>query len=125
MQVIFSPNGYIVDDGSLSYADVYHLAFDNQKPDDPGLGYLARIAALLVDTARLDPDISLTRMAKTPHQADFFPLLAELPYVLGAEFVNINWIEIYFDENYMVSKVYYVHYDYKTEKKTKREICKT
>ena len=39
------------------------------------------------------------------------------------ELTITDWIEVHFDENYMVSKVYYVHYDYKTEKKTKREIC--
>ncbi|MCL2033832.1 MAG: DEAD/DEAH box helicase [Oscillospiraceae bacterium] len=55
--------------------------------------YLGRIASLLVDNIRLDPDISLTRTAKTPDSAAFFPLLAQLPYVLGAEFVNISWIE--------------------------------
>ena len=92
-QIIFKPDGYAVDDGNMSFADIFNLAFDSRKPDDAGLFYLARIASLLVDNTRRDPDISLTRAAKTPEQASFFPLLAELPYVLGAEFVNINWIE--------------------------------
>ena len=93
MQIIFKPDGYEVDDGKLSFADILNLAFDNRKPDDAGLSYLARIASLLVDNTRRDPDISLTRAAKMPEQASFFPLLFELPYVLGAEFVNIKWIE--------------------------------
>ena len=40
------------------------------------------------------------------------------------ELTVTNWIEIYFDENDMVSKVFYVHLNYKTKEKTKREICK-
>jgi len=57
-------------------------------------------------------------LIKQHNPNSFFDLLTE-PYI------DTDWIEIYFDENYMVSKVYYVHYNYKTKKKTKREICKT
>jgi non-specific serine/threonine protein kinase len=45
-----------------------------------------------VDTARRDPDISLTRQTKIPEATEFLPLLAELPFVLGMEFVNVNWL---------------------------------
>jgi non-specific serine/threonine protein kinase len=93
VQVIFTPDGYAVDDGKLSFADIYNLAFDAAKPDDAGLMYLRRIAALLVDDARSDPDLSLTRAVKMPEPVMFLPLRAELPYVLGAEFVNIGWSE--------------------------------
>ena len=37
--------------------------------------------------------------------------------------INTDWIEIFFDEDYMVSKVYYVHYNRKTREKTERKIC--
>jgi hypothetical protein len=37
--------------------------------------------------------------------------------------IDTDWIEIYFDGNYMASKVYYVHYEYKTKQKTERNIC--
>ena len=46
-------------------------------------------------------------------------------YLFGIEnCVDTDWIEIYFNENYMVSTVYYVHYEYKTKKRTERKICK-
>ena len=46
------------------------------------------------------------------------------PNFLGIDpWIDTDWIEIYFDENYMVSKVYYVHYNRIIERKTKREIC--
>lgn len=83
MQIIFKPAGYAVIDGELSFTDIYNLAFDAAKPEDAGLLYLARIAKKLVDDARRDPDITITRRAKTPDQADFFSLPAELPYVLA------------------------------------------
>jgi non-specific serine/threonine protein kinase len=94
MRIIFKPGGYVADDSGVrvSYADIYNIAFDAAKPDDPGLLYLGRIASALVDATRRDPDLSLTRAAKPPDPAELFPLLAGLPYVLGAEFVNINWI---------------------------------
>jgi hypothetical protein len=37
--------------------------------------------------------------------------------------IDTDWIELFFDENDMVSKVYYVHYNHKTKQKTLREIC--
>jgi non-specific serine/threonine protein kinase len=60
--------------------------------------YLSRIAALLVNDARSDPDISLTRAVKMPEPVTFLPLRTELPYVLGAEFVSIGWIEHIYTE---------------------------
>ncbi|MCL2088408.1 MAG: DEAD/DEAH box helicase [Oscillospiraceae bacterium] len=98
MQVIFRSDGYAVDGGELHYTDIYNTAFDTTRPDDPGFLYLGRIVSMLVENTRQDPDISLTRTAKTPEPAAFLPLLAELPYVLGAEFVNINWIEKQYSE---------------------------
>ena len=45
-------------------------------------------------------------------------------FIIGIDpWINTDWIEIYFDTNHMVSKVYYFHYDYKTKEETKREIC--
>ncbi|MDD3833090.1 MAG: DEAD/DEAH box helicase [Oscillospiraceae bacterium] len=97
VQIIFTADGYTADDGKLSYTDIYNLVFDAVKPDDTGTLYLVRIASLVVDAARHDPDIILTRTVKTPDIADFYPLIAGLPYVLGAEFVNLNWILIIYE----------------------------
>ena len=45
-------------------------------------------------------------------------------FIIGIDpWIDTDWIEIYFDTNHMVSKVYYFHYDYKTKEETKREIC--
>jgi len=45
-------------------------------------------------------------------------------FIFGIDsWINTNWIEILFDDSYMVSKVYYVHYDRATMQETKREIC--
>ena len=92
MQIIFTENGYTVDSGQLSYTEIYNLVFDAVKPEDAGALYLIRIASMAVDAARHDPDITLTRTVKTPDLADFYPLISGLPYVLGAEFVNLSWI---------------------------------
>ncbi|GHU64740.1 hypothetical protein AGMMS49983_11110 [Clostridia bacterium] len=97
MQVIFKPEGYITDGGALSYSDIYNLEFDHLKPDDPGLLYLSRIAGQLIDIARRDPDIELTRAAKRPELTDFYPLMQELPFCLGMEFVNLNWLADIYD----------------------------
>jgi len=37
--------------------------------------------------------------------------------------IDINWIEIYFDEDFMVSRVYYVEYKRRTGQTTKQGIC--
>jgi non-specific serine/threonine protein kinase len=96
LQIIFRLNGYEVDGGTLSYSDIYNTAFDNNSPDDPGAAYLRQISKLAVNTARCDPDITLTKTVKMPEQSEFFALLSELPFVLGAEFVNVAWLtEIY------------------------------
>ncbi|MDR1093173.1 MAG: DEAD/DEAH box helicase [Clostridiales bacterium] len=96
MRVIFKEHGYTVDDGSLSYADVYNLAFDAALPEDAGAAFLVRIAKMAVGAARGDPDISVTRAVKPPELADLYPLMASLPFALGAEFVSLNWLsEIY------------------------------
>jgi non-specific serine/threonine protein kinase len=97
VQIIFKPDGYIVDGGELSYSDIYNLEFDSQKPDDPGLLYLSRIAKHFVDIARRDPDIELTREVKSSDTVDFDPLMQELPFCLGMEFVNLNWISDVYD----------------------------
>ncbi len=91
--VIFKPDGYAVDGDKLSYTDIYNLAFDDTESDDAALSYLSRIASLLVESTRREPDTVLTRTAKVPEQSAFYSLLAELPFVLGAEFVNVNWID--------------------------------
>lgn len=92
MRVIFGEHGYTVDGGNLTYGGLYNLAFDSAPPEDAGAAFLVRIAKMLADAARRDPDIELTRAAKSPELADFYPLMASLPFVLGAEFVNLNWL---------------------------------
>jgi hypothetical protein len=45
-------------------------------------------------------------------------------FLIGIDpWFDTDWIEIFFDENYMVSKVYYVHYNRKTKHQTERKIC--
>lgn len=43
--------------------------------------------------------------------------------LLTEPYIDTDWFELYFDENYFVSKAYFVHYNYKTNEKTKRLIC--
>jgi non-specific serine/threonine protein kinase len=93
MQIIFTQDGYTVDGGELSRAQLYNLAFDNTPSDDPALRFLVGIAKAFVDSVRRDPDIELTRTAAKPESAALFELLRELPYALGSELVNLNWIE--------------------------------
>jgi non-specific serine/threonine protein kinase len=93
MQIIFTHDGYTVDSGELSRAQLYNLAFDNTPSDDAALRFLVGIAKSLVDNVRRDPDIELTRTVAKPEPAALFELLRELPYVLGSELVNLHWIE--------------------------------
>jgi non-specific serine/threonine protein kinase len=93
MQIIFTQDGYTVDGGELSRAQLYGLAFDSTAPDDAALRFLAGIAGALVDSVRRDPDIELTRTAAKPEPEALLELLRGLPYVLGSELVNLSWIE--------------------------------
>ncbi|MCL1867598.1 MAG: hypothetical protein FWF72_01430 [Paludibacter sp.] len=44
-------------------------------------------------------------------------------FIIGINtWIDIDWIEIYFDENYMALNVCYVHYNHKTNHKTERKI---
>ncbi|MDR1765041.1 MAG: DEAD/DEAH box helicase [Lachnospiraceae bacterium] len=92
MEIIFTKDGYRVDDGELSIRQLYDLAFDSAPPEDPALAFLVCIAESLVDRERRDPDLSLTRKASDPEPAALFELLCGLPYTLGAEFVDTDWI---------------------------------
>jgi non-specific serine/threonine protein kinase len=92
LQVIFKEQGYATDGGELSYSDIYNLAFDRSKPDDAGLFFLSRIASLLVDNTRCNPDLEITRSSKKAQAESLYPLLAELPFCLGTEFVTLDWI---------------------------------
>ncbi|MDR2055743.1 MAG: DEAD/DEAH box helicase [Desulfovibrio sp.] len=93
MQIIFTQDGYTVDGGELSHAQLYGLAFDSTPSDDAALRFLVGIARSLVDSVRRDPDLELTRTAAKPEPAALFELLRGLPFVLGSELVNLNWIE--------------------------------
>jgi non-specific serine/threonine protein kinase len=93
MRIIFTEDGYTVDGGELSRPQLYNLAFDGTLPDDEALRFLIGIAKSLVAGVLRDPDIELTRTAAKPEPAVLFELLRGLPYVLGSEFVNLNWIE--------------------------------
>jgi hypothetical protein len=45
-------------------------------------------------------------------------------FIIGIDpWIDINWIEIYFDEYFMVSRVYYVHRNHRTGERTERRIC--
>jgi non-specific serine/threonine protein kinase len=98
MFLYFTEKGYRVENGTLSYEQLYHLAFDGTRPEEPGLRFLADIAKLLANNVRRDPDLELTRTAKVLDPQDGLFLLGELPYVLGAEFVNLHWIETIYNE---------------------------
>jgi len=63
---------------------------------------------------RLKNDKKL-RVVKRQHNPNF---------IFGIDpWIDINWIEIYFDKNFVVSKVYYVHYNHRTGQRTERRIC--
>jgi non-specific serine/threonine protein kinase len=98
MFLYFTENGYIVENGTLTYEQLYHLAFDLTRPEEPGLRFLTDIAKLLVSSVRRDPDLELTRTAKELDPRDGLALMGELPYVLGVEFVNLHWIETIYNE---------------------------
>ncbi|MDR1000490.1 MAG: DEAD/DEAH box helicase [Clostridiales bacterium] len=98
MQLILTPQGYTVDGGELSYSQLYNLAYDNAVPDEPALRFLVSIAKSLLDSVRHDPDIELTRTAPKFDAVRDFELLRELPYVLGSEFVSLNWIESVYNQ---------------------------
>jgi hypothetical protein len=44
-------------------------------------------------------------------------------FIIGIDdWINIDWIEVFFDGDYIVSNVYYINFNPKTQQKTKRLI---
>ena len=97
MQIILTEDGYITDGGTLSAEDLYNTAFDGEQPEDAALRFLSGIARLLIDSVRRDPDIELTRHAAGLDPQSGLEQLKKLPYVLGSEFVSLQWISRLYD----------------------------
>ena len=97
MQIILTEDGYITDGGTLSAENLYNTAFDSEQPEDAALRFLSGIARLLIDSVRRDPDIELTRRAVGLDPQSGLEQLKKLPYVLGSEFVSLQWISRLYD----------------------------
>ncbi|MDR3186608.1 MAG: DEAD/DEAH box helicase [Christensenellaceae bacterium] len=96
MQLVFTQDGYSVDDGQLTIQEIYNLAFYSTVPSDASIRFVVDIAKELIRTVRCDPDIYLTRSARAISRDSSRELLHGLPYVIGEEFVNIDWIERFY-----------------------------
>jgi len=92
MNIIFTHDGYIADNGTLTIEQIYNSAFYNAIPDDPAHAYLVRVAQSFVNSVVHDADIEINRTAPQVNLQSMLELLHELPYCLGMEHVNISWL---------------------------------
>jgi len=76
--------------------------------------FLKRDSLAALETAKKHRKITIVTKQHNPN------------FLIGIDpWFNTDWFEIFFDENYMVSKVYYVHYNRETKQQTERKICES
>ena len=114
---IYTENGFTVDSAPIDkgddaqyqaafYADfssnpydaLYSHAFLENRGYDVSVQFLMDIAKSVIRDISLSPDTDITRAAPAPSREGLFTLLRSVPYVIGCEFVSVNWISgIYSD----------------------------
>ncbi|MCL1941157.1 MAG: hypothetical protein FWG09_04370, partial [Synergistaceae bacterium] len=77
------------------YGALYAHAFSdifNKGGHDVSVRFLMEVAKSVIRDISRNPDTDITRTAPAPSQDALFELLRGLPYVIGSEFVSVNWI---------------------------------
>ena len=110
---IYTETGYIVDHvdakSEKNFDEDYHLefykdfstnpskalyehAFLDRDKYEPCVQFLMDVAKVAINDISGNPDVNITRIAPMPSTEKLLPLLRQVPYVTGCEFVNINWL---------------------------------
>ena len=108
---IFSEDGFTLDTNITSSRQIYvndklltdynidpyrallHLGFEDRSPlMAPSLTFLHVIASFFAGRLSKDPDIDITRCAKSLSEEEASYLLQSTPWSVGSEFINSTWI---------------------------------
>ena len=82
----------LADFRSEPYKAMLYFGFEDKHPDmSESLSFLHGICRDFIDSLSRDPDIEITRSAKTPETAVFLDMLHRIPYVVGVEYVSVDW----------------------------------
>ncbi|NLP17843.1 MAG: DEAD/DEAH box helicase [Firmicutes bacterium] len=111
LEVYFTPSAFIVEgeqelpEGPRDwmvkfrkdkYRALLHLGFlQREKWFSPGLGYLHRIAELLITKIGQQPDVEISRdtVLVDLDEDELEELINDIPFVLGMEYIDANWIQ--------------------------------
>ena len=75
-----------------SHNALYAHAFLEMDGYDVSVRFLMEIAQSVIHDISHSPDTDVARAAPAPSPEGMFALLRRVPYVIGCEFVSINWI---------------------------------
>jgi len=108
---IYTEDGFTVDSSPIEkkddaqyqavfYADflkdshnaLYAHAFLERGGYDVSVQFLMEIAQSVIHDISHNPDTDVARAAPAPAPEEMFALLRRVPYVIGCEFVSVNWI---------------------------------
>lgn len=129
MDAYFLPNGFVIDDvtnftapikiwkekfDNNKYEALFHLGFLNKEQwFSPSIEYLHHIAEILIKKLSQLPEIELTRdMVEVELTEDeLYQLKDEIPFVIGMEYVDDDWLLSLWDSLLKVFKSEIKDYD--------------
>ena len=71
---------------------LYTHVFMDKGGYDVSVRFLMDIAKSVIKDISLSPDTDVTRVAPNPSREGLLGLLGRVPFVIGCEFVSMNWI---------------------------------
>jgi len=78
------------------YKMLFYFGFvDDAKSMSPSISFLHKLAAKFIERLSKNPDLEYTREQTiiTPTDDDILDILHNVPFVVGLEFINVNWIK--------------------------------
>ncbi|MCL2860484.1 MAG: DEAD/DEAH box helicase [Oscillospiraceae bacterium] len=94
---IYTKDGfYIENDDKLkqnTYQKLYEYAFLDNKNLDISIEYLVEIVKQLIIDITKNSDIEIVRIIKNTNEETLETLKKQVPFTIGAEFVNLDWIK--------------------------------
>ncbi|MCL2253915.1 MAG: DEAD/DEAH box helicase [Lachnospiraceae bacterium] len=81
------------------YKTLFYFGFTENHPEmSDSLSFLHNLCQSFIGFVAKDPDIEITKRAKSPETVIFFEMLHNIPYAVGAEFINITWLTRLWEE---------------------------
>ena len=114
--VLFNPKGLTLDAQETSgksyfneelltnfkaapYQSLFYFGFEDKHPDmSESLNFLHNFCQQFINALSQDADIEITKSAKTPDISVFLDMLRNIPYAIGAEYVNAVWLSALWTE---------------------------